>query len=83
MGDAERHHRAGERGTAASRVDVGAPRGCVGVGDAVKLAWDVADGVVVPTGEPSADLLQDAAGQVADRNRERQLARLASGESPT
>jgi hypothetical protein len=53
------------------------------VGDAVKLAWDVADGVVVPTGEPSADLLQDAAGQVADRNRERQLARLASGESPT
>ncbi len=69
--------------SAVSRVDMGGTRGHFAVGDPVTVAWDVADGVVVPAGESSADLPQDTVAQDADRDREQQMARLASGGSPT
>lgn len=65
--------------SAVARVDIGGARGHFAVGEAVTVAWDVLDGVIVPGGEPSADLPQETASREADRDREQQMARLASG----
>ncbi len=64
---------------AIARVDLASSRGHFAVGDAVVVAWDMADGIVVPD-EPNADLAQDGAAD-GEQERDAQMARLASGGS--